>query len=410
MMESPEARPLTPAPWLFGRQGMGLLLFVTAVAATFLATDVTYLAGALVLVGLGARAWAALAFSRLRYSRKPTHTRAFCGDVLILESMLANPRLLPLPWLEIWEQLPVALQPEGVRERSFAEQHRVWVCRGLAVWPYQRVRWRRQLRCIRRGVFRLGEIRLRSGDPFGFFERERGVPDHTEVMVYPAIVPLRRLSLPLHHPSLDVVSSSSLISDPTRTATVREYQPDDPQRLIHWASTAHRGSLQVRVLEPATSLHVSILLDVHGFSFGIYEDELLEMTLSAIASIAIFLQGKGSPTAFLANTQVPIVLPAAASVPHLQSLLESLARLQPAAGPRLVPWALEHLPRGNTVLLAAADVAPDLQRSIAALQGAGLRVLPLLATSDERRSTLRPPGTLRIRPGADLAALLEGRA
>lgn len=409
MMESPEARPLTAAPWLFGPQGMGLLAFVTVVAATFLATDVTYLAGALLLVGLGARAWAALGFARLRYSRKPSHARAFAGDALVLESVLANPRLLPLPWLEVWEQLPAALQPEGVRERSFTAQDRVWVSRGLAVWPYQRLRWRRSLRCARRGVFPLGEARLRTGDPFGFFERERVVTDQVEVMVYPRVVPLRRLALPLHHPSLDVVSPSSYVQDPTRTATIRDYRTDDPQRLIHWASSARRGSLQVRVLEPATSLHVSILLDVHGFTFGIYEDELLELTLSAIASISVFLQGQGAPTAFLANTELPVVLPPAASVPHLQSLLQSLARLRPTAGPNMLPWALEHLPRGNTVLLAASDVGSDLQRSITHLEDAGFHALLLLASSDERRASVRRPGTLRIRPGADLAAVLEGR-
>ena len=39
--------------------------------------------------------------------------------------------------------LPVALQPEAPRERSYSDRDRVWVNRGLAVWPYQRLRWRR---------------------------------------------------------------------------------------------------------------------------------------------------------------------------------------------------------------------------------------------------------------------------
>ena len=37
MMESPEARALAAEPWLFGRQGLGVLVAVTALAATFLA-------------------------------------------------------------------------------------------------------------------------------------------------------------------------------------------------------------------------------------------------------------------------------------------------------------------------------------------------------------------------------------
>src|SRR5438105_6729827 len=287
MMDSPEARALTGVPWLFSRQGLGLLVLIALLAATFLATDVTFLAGALVLVGLGARAWAALAFAHVRYSRHTSRSRAFCGDELMLESSLANPRPLPLPWIEVWEQLPFNLGPEGAGERSFLEPERVWVSRGLALWPYQRLRWRRRLACRRRGVFRLGAVRLRSGDPFGFFERERALDDDVDLLVYPRVLPLRRLALPLHHPSLDVVSPSSPVADPTRTATVRDYRPDDARRMIHWPTTARRGSLQVRVLEPATSLHVSLVLDVRGFTFGIYRHALLELTLSALASIGV---------------------------------------------------------------------------------------------------------------------------
>jgi uncharacterized protein (DUF58 family) len=407
MMDSPEARPLAPVPWLFGRQGLGLLAFVTAVAATFLATDVAYLAGALLLVGLGAHAWAKLAFVRLAYTRKPSRNRAFRGDALDLESTLANPRLLPLPWVEVWEQLPAALEPDGQIERSFIDPERRWVRRGLALWPYQRLRWHRRLHCSRRGVFKLGPISMRTGDPFGFLERERTFADRQEVLVYPRVVPLRRLALPLHHPSLDAVSPSSPVSDPTRTATIRDYRPDDPQRLIHWASTARRGSLQVRVLEPATSLHVSLLLDVRGFGFGAYHDELLELTLDALASIAVFLQSKSAPIALLANTDPPLAIPPGASIPHLQHALESMARLKPGSGPSLVPWALEELPRGTTAVLAASDVAPDLPRSIARLEEAGFHVVLLLASTDGRIG-MRRPGAITLVPGCDLAARLEG--
>src|SRR2546429_7371063 len=43
---------------------------------------------------------------------------------------------------------------------------------------------------------------------FGFFEREQLWNDRLELLVYPRVVPLRRLALSLHHPSLDVVSPS----------------------------------------------------------------------------------------------------------------------------------------------------------------------------------------------------------
>src|ERR1041385_4705457 len=108
MMDSPEARPLASTPWLFTRQGLALLTAITALAATFLATDITYLAGALLLVGVGAKAWSTVALTRVRYSRGTSVQRAFAGDEVQLESTLANPRPLPLPWIEGWGLLPPA--------------------------------------------------------------------------------------------------------------------------------------------------------------------------------------------------------------------------------------------------------------------------------------------------------------
>jgi uncharacterized protein (DUF58 family) len=344
------------------------------------------------------------------YSRRVLGGRAFCGDELILESSLANPRPLPLPWVEVWEQLPLALEPAGWKERSFSQPDSVWVERGLGLWPYQRLRWQRPLRCQHRGAFRLGEARLRTGDPFGFFERERAWHDRLEVLVYPRVVPLRQLGFSEHHPSIDVVSQRSVISDPTRTATVRDYRPDDPRRLIHWPTTARRSALQVRVLEPATSLHVALVLDVRGFGFGIYRSELLETAISAVASIAVYLHSQGAPVALIANTRPPLVVPPGASVAHLQQLLESLARLEPVAGLPLLPWALDELPRGNTVVLVVSDMTSELARATRELEQSGFSVLLILATAHTHPPTIRGRRMMFLTPGCDLAAVLEGRA
>jgi uncharacterized protein (DUF58 family) len=389
---------------------LAILGLIAALAATFLVLDLAFLAGCLLVVGLTGRAWSALALRGVQFTRRTLVTRAFVGDEVALEAILTNPRPLPLPWLEVWERLPMAFEPEGTRERSFVQPGTVWVQRGLSLWPYMRLRWRRRLHCNQRGVFRLGHVRLRTGDPLGFFECERAVPDDgTEIMVYPRVVPLRQLGLPLHHPSLDVVSPRSLVLDPTRTATVRDYRPDDSPRLIHWPTTARRGAMQVRVLEPATSLHVSLLIDVRGFTFGIYRAELLELTLSALASIGVYLQEAGLPVALYANTSAPLAIAPGASVDHLQHVLESMARLEPIPGPTLMPWALAELPPRSTVVLAASEMSSDLARAINQLEQAGFTTLSVLALSRSSARTARA-STLYLTPGCDVAAVLEGRA
>jgi uncharacterized protein (DUF58 family) len=406
-VDSPESRALAAPPWLFGRQGLFILGLVAAVAATFLVVDVAFLAGCLLAVGVLGRLWAAVSLTRVGFARRTLQARAFCGDDIQLEAVLSNPRPLPLPWLEVWELLPAGLHPEEIRERSYVKPAFVWVQRGMSLWPYQRLRWRRTLHCRSRGVFRLDQVRLRTGDPFGFFERERSLQDQVDVLIYPRVVRLRRVDLPLHHPSMDVVSMRSPVVDPTRTATVRDYRPDDPRKLIHWPTSARRGALQVRVLEPATSLHVSLVVDVRGFAFGIYRGELLELALSALASLAVHMQDAGFPVAFYANSNPPTALAPGASVGHLQHVLEAMARLDAVAGPPLLPWALGEVPRGSTVVLAVSEMASDLPRSLKQFEQAGVKVQPLLAVSRSHGRNARP-GVMYLTPGSDVATTLEG--
>ncbi|MCA1645918.1 MAG: hypothetical protein LC797_10800 [Chloroflexi bacterium] len=86
-----------------------------------------------------------------------------------------------------------------------------------------------------------------------------------------------------------------------------------------------------------------------------------------------------------------------------------MARLEPRSGLALVPWVLEALPSGNSVILAASDVALELDRTIGQLEDAGFHVSLFMAL-DQTRTAPRRAGTITITSGCDLAARLEGRA
>lgn len=424
-MENPEAHRPPEAPWLFGFQGLAGMAFVLLVAAAVGSAEATVLVGCLLLVGLVARAWSAASLRRIGYTRTgeggAPRLRAFRGDTIFLETRLSNRKAVPLPWVEVWERYPSALglAADVATERSLDDPSCVWVCQGAAMWPYQRARWRLPLTCRRRGVYHLPAPYVRTGDPFGLFERERQVElpfgrTGQEVVVYPRVVPLRRLGLPLRHPSLDVAGARSLVTDPTRTAALRAYQPGDPLRLVHWATTARRGSIQVRVLEPATSLQVSLVLDVRGFSMGLglqpERESPLEVAISALASIAVYLSRQDAPVGVYANTDPPLAIAPGGSADHLEAILESFARLHPLPSLPMVEWLLlgTVLPRGSTVVMAVADGIPDLDRVTAILRAAGHPVVTLLC-GWAHGAGRGGQEVVRLTPESDLPAVLEGR-
>jgi hypothetical protein len=154
---------------------------------------------------------------------------------------------------------------------------------------------------------------------------------------------------------------------------------------------------------------VSLVLDLRGFTFGIYRGELLELVLSAMASLAVHMQESGFPVAFYVNSGPPVALAPGASVGHLQHVLESMARLQAIPGPPLLPWALGAVPRGSTVVLAVSEMSSDLSHMLARFADAGFNVIPIFAVSRSPGRVARP-GVIYLTPGADVAAALEGHA
>ena len=456
-MISPETRPPHDPPGLFGPYGLAFLLGLTLIAARLGSPWVALLAGCLLLVGLLARLWACYAPAGLSYTRRargiggwgagggsggipgqplsprpdPPVVRAFCGDTLLLETRLGNRKLLPLPWVEVWERLPLALDSGEELIESLEARGHGWLCQGATLWPYQRARWLHRLECRHRGVYTLGPVRVRAGDPFGLGEREVLLSAPLEAIVYPRVVPLRRLALPLRHPTLDAASRRGLVTDPTRTAWLRAYQPGDPPRLVHWPATARQGALQVRVPEPTTTLQVSLVLDAASFDtvLALYRETLFELTVSALASIAVYLHQAGHPVGLFANARPPVTLPPSANPAQLETLLEGLARIELGSGARRQgignggqglgdrgagaprnPQPPPPIPYGSAVILAVSELAADLPGTLARLEGGGRQVIVLLAGSGHRAPPVLLERVVQLTPTRALAAVLEGEA
>jgi uncharacterized protein (DUF58 family) len=114
-----------------------------------------------------------------------------------------------------------------------------------------------------RGVVREVVVELRGGGPLGLVwwtKKARLALEHPievgPVPAEPAGLPLARAGGaggdPRAGAGLDVVRG------------VREYVPGDPARLVHWPSSARRGSLVVKELDDPASRRLAIVVDLRG--------------------------------------------------------------------------------------------------------------------------------------------------
>ena len=172
---------------------LGVLLLIALLLRLDFVFYVVYVVGGIWLLARWAtpRSMKALAVQRSFVSH------AFLDETIPVRLELHNQTRLPMPWLRVGEALPPDLA-------STAQISRVYTLR-----PRERVTIDYNLRCLRRGYYPIGPLRLTSGDLFGFADVQSRGEGVQYLTVYPRIIPLVGLALPSRLP-FGVLASCAL--------------------------------------------------------------------------------------------------------------------------------------------------------------------------------------------------------
>ena len=225
----------------------------------------------------------------LEGTRLETRARRREGETITMEVVLTTSRRLNTFILEEHvptvlgqnARIPVAsLEPGGSVEHSY------------------------QITCWRRGVYQLGPLVARWGDPFGFTERETVLCEPFEFLVHPSTEgardrPFTRLweDPPVRPP----------VSKPWPSGMefygMREYVPGDDVRRLVWRAYARTGQLLVREAEQGITDQVHIILDANraNHSKGVFS-ESFETGVRAAASLAEWHIREGLSVTIEGNT------------------------------------------------------------------------------------------------------------
>lgn len=386
------------------------LLFIGLVASQGLLLVVGSL---VIIISLVARLWDRFAFRQVNHSRTLSQHRAFIGDSLEYTVTLSNEKLLPLIWLDIQDSFPQGLELPGAKLRGIGtdaiKQHSITT----SLLPYQRVSWKYTMRCTARGYHRIGPVRLRSGDIFGFSSAETRLAGVDHLLVYPRIVELGQLIYPEEHPLGETKGRRPVYQDTTRFLRQRDYKPTDPMKHIDWKATARRLRLQTKVFEPVVSLNVLIALNAttSEYAWQGSNRRYFERAVTAAASLAHDAAQNGCSFGLASNAVASysgkwISVPLGASSSQLALVLEALAMAAPYVVTPLVDVLRrerESLPPGATVILVTAVMTQALLQEVAEIKGRGYQVQVLYA--GDGAPNMHPPGVPIFRVGQALEAL-----
>lgn len=210
----------------------------------------------------------------------------------------------------------------------------------------------------RRGVIQVGPATTVQGDPLGLMRRTLTWTERTELFVHPHTVALEPLGAGLLR-DLEGSTTEDISMSDLAFHALREYQPGDDRRYIHWRSSAKAGRLLVRQFLDTRRSHVTVLIDTDPEQYRSSETDV-ETAISVGSSIMVrAATDEQDWSVVCANQRI------SKSGPQLG--LDAMARVEP--GPvDLLGLALDGTdlaPDTSTVFIITGPYRPfiDLQRA-----------------------------------------------
>ena len=186
--------------------------------------------------------------------------------------------------------------------------------------------WRTLAPARKRGVYKLGPVRVSNTDAFGLFRRDREFGDQDDLVVYPRVYDLPEFEMPPGYLTGESSARRRSHDLTPHAASVREYAFGDSLSRIHWQSTARTGRLMSKEFELGMASDVWILVDLHReVQAGELDESTDEYAVSMAASLAQKYIQAQLPVGLLAYGDERYLLPADTGTAQFERIMEHLA-------------------------------------------------------------------------------------
>jgi len=366
-------------PAIFVATVLVVAAFSTGITVLFF---LVYLAGALVI---GSWWYARRGLRGIRAGYHVLNPRAQVGELLHAVYRIDNDAQWSKPWLEVTNDstLPVGLPGRVIGIR--AQGSRQWLSKVLL---------------SRRGTYRVGAVKVRTGDPFGLFTSEMSVGRPTTVVVFPKLYDLPHWRLPPAPIEGTAATRRRREMASPLAATIRPYAPGDAINRIHWLSSVRHGELQVKEFDPEQAADLWLILDLdRSAHVGVGDGSSVETAVSVAASIAVRTLADNRAVGLTASARRSHVLTPDRGSRVEQKILHLLANVQADGVQPLAEVVTSNLPqfrRGMTVCIVTGSTSRDWVRPLASLGRRGVGAIAVLLDLDSFASG----GTARDAPAS----------
>lgn len=237
-------------------------------------------------------------------------TLGFCdryiyeGDSSVLQEIVVNDKLLPLPSLEVRLSLSSNLKFVGEAADNSGITDQTYKKDIFSLLFHQQITRRLTFIANKRGYYEVPQVDVKSYD---FFFRPidyATFAQNTMLYVYPAQVDTRRLNIICTAISGNILVQNQLFPDPFEFSGIREYQPTDPMNRMNWKASMRMGTPMVNQFDSTTNLDLTLIFDLEDTHIW-KEDRLIEETIRIVSSLAARLVAARMPVEIRGNAKEP---------------------------------------------------------------------------------------------------------
>ncbi|MCD6425870.1 MAG: DUF58 domain-containing protein [Anaerolineales bacterium] len=319
----------------------------------------------ILLVGLAtvlfiSYSWAVTLKNNLNLIREMRFGWSKVGDHLQERFNLDNSGWAPATWIYLEDHSDLAGYNGSRVTRIGGNAHRQWFEKGF---------------CERRGLFTIGPTSVHTGDPLGIFEVRIEYPATSNMMVMPPIFNLPDIQIAPGGKVGEGINTTKSWNHTVTASGVREYNPGDSLRYIHWPTSARRDELFVRTFDSTPTSDQWIFLDMFGDSHtGEGEDASEEHAIILAASLMNWALENGRAVGIGVNGKELSWYQPRMDETQKWIILRALALLEKGEDPlhKLLEAARQSLRFRSSVIVITADLSGNWLNPILLMRKKGI--------------------------------------
>jgi uncharacterized protein (DUF58 family) len=289
------------------------------------------------------------------------------GEEISIVETISNHKLLPLPILQLKFMTSRTFIFKDMENSAVSDNY--YRNDMTSVMMYQRLIKTLMFECSKRGYYTINRMDVVCSNLFLTQEYVGSYDINIQLYVYPRPIEQIRSEATFSKMIGSILTKRYVNEDPFEFRSIREYQSYDGMKAINWKASAKTDSLKVNVFDYTSSQRVIILLNTEPETIWKYDD-LNEESIRIAASLSRVLISQGIPVSLYTNakdiiTKEILKLPAGSGSKHLQSIQETLSRIDLVIEPMpfmpIIQERLMDMTRNDYVIILSYNQKEEMQ-------------------------------------------------